>query len=634
MKYTLKFNWFEVLFYSFFVTYGYFGLMTKIGLEKNLPQFLISTLVLVLVQILFGYLSGLKLAFAIEEWSFEKKDFYTFAGLFVFLIVVTLPQLKWALFDDALSYAGAAHLHSVQGLLGFGGQIAALADFPFQYLAQIVSLILLIGLVGMIWFTHRLSKVLQTLIVVGLLVVSRVFIYYMGGNGSPHPSFELVMPFVFGSVFGLNAIAFKLSYLASSAVVLYVVCRKLQTHFSGAVPYLAVLAIGTIPLFLHISTSVEHSLWSGLVFIYVFAELILIEKPAYFRLIAVIAIATMMRQPCFIALIPVVAHYLVLNLRVTSFKTTLKNLSLWSLPVFFFIPFLAKSLIYGTPATQGVAVSGSALIKLKLALKSPIVLIAAANSVHLWWLVLIPFVFFTWRREFKTVSLCFRFFAIAAFVVFYSIHPSLWGHAKYQFEFIVPLSVAGFLILLVSLRSQQPALKNLIAAVLVVLTGFNIYAYLNYQRGNRPVDELIGMIGELDKYYDGGYRGLVTSPFNYREAFADIKALSLAQNSYVLGGSYGVVQEVLNGYSLSESVSAFQIYKDQQGQILKTLEDNSLIFDEQKANQDERIKAILIGPLPLEAKQEAIGKLQLLGWKLFKTYSNAEYGSSLALMLR
>ena len=634
MKYSLKFNWFEILFYSFFITYGYFGLMTKIGSEKVLSQFLVSTVVLVLVQALFGYLSGLKFIFANEEWHFDKNDLYQFAGLFAFLILVSWPQLQWALYDDALSYAGAAHLHSVQGLLNLGGRLPALANLSFQNLAQIVSLTLLTGLITMIWLTRKFSWKWQTFAVVSLLIISRAFIYFMGGNGSPHPSFELVMPFIFGSIFGLNAISFKLSYLISSAALLFIVCRKLQSRFSMLISVLVVLAIGTIPLFLHISTSVEHSLWSGLVFIYVFAELILAEKPAYFRMMAVIALFTMMRQPCFVALIPVVTHYLALNLNVKTLKTSFRNLSLWILPVLFFLPFLAKSLIYGTPATQGVVSSGSALAKLGFALKTPIVLIAAANSVNIWWLVLIPFIFITWKREFKVVGLCFRFFAISAFVVFYSIHPSLWGHAKYQFEFIVPLCVAGFLMLLVSLKSEKPVFKNLMSAALAVLTAFNIRAYLNYQVGNRPVDELVGLIGELDKQYDNGYRGLVTSPFNYREAFADIKAQSLAPNSYVLGGSYGIVQEILNGYSLSEAVSAFQIYKDQQGQILKTLEDNSLVFDEQKAHNDTRIKAILIGPLPLETKKVAIERLEKLGWKLFKTYSNAEYGSSLALMLR
>lgn len=633
MKFTLRFNWFEVILYSFFITYGYFGLLTKFGEDKNVFQFLSITVVLTLIQVLFGYLSGLKFEFCEEIVSFEKKDLYFFAGLLLVLAGISHQQLNWALFDDSLSYTGAAHLHSIQGLLTFGERLTFLSAVPFQYLAQFLSAALLGGLILVIVFTHRLPWKLKTLILTLLFLTGRTAIYLMGGNGSPHPSFELVMPFIFGALFGLNNIALKFSYLFSSVVLLFFLYKRLQGRFSAPITYLTVLAIGTIPLFLHMSTTVEHSLWSGLAISYVFIELLLSARTPYFRMICVISLATMMRQPCFIALVPVSVHFLANQIKQKNFLASLRTYAFWNLPVLFFVPFLGKSMIYGTPATHGAA-SSSGLSKLIFALKSPIILVAAANNVHLWWLGFIPFVFFTWRRELNAISLSMRFFAIAAFVVFYSIHPSLWGHAKYQFEFIVPLSILGFLMLLVSIKINTVTSKLVIIA-LSVLCGANIYSYVNYQKGNRSVDELVSLTGELNKAYKGGYQGLVTSPYEYKTAFTDIKSLNMAGHTFVVGGSYGVVSEILNGYTLAETLSAYQIYKQQKHQIVRILlEDNSMIFDAALADSDKRINAILIGPVPLEFKKTVSEELLRLGWKMYKTYSNTEYGSSLTLMLR
>ena len=632
MKITLKFNWFEILFYCFFVTYGYFGLMTKVGTEKDLAQFVFSTVFLVAIQILFGYLSSSKFEFAKDEISFEKNDFYKFIGLFSVLILITLSQLNWALYMDELSYAGAAHLHSIQALLAFGHQLSFLAEMSFQYLAQIISLILLVGLLAVIWISHKLDWKLRVAVVSVLFIICRSALYYMGGNASPHPSFELVMPFIFGAVFGLSHVSLKLSYLFSTAVFLFFLFKRIQDRFSVQVATSCVFAIGTLPLLLHMSTIVEHSIWSGLVISYVLVELLFNPKTRYFRLICLISIATMMRQPCFIALVPVLAHYVISRFREDKVKGVFKNLAFWTLPTLFFIPFLIKSVMYGTPATQGVA-GVSALIKLKWALKTPIILVAAANSVNIWWLALIPFVFFTWKEELKISSLCFRFFAIAAFVIFYSIHPSLWGHAKYQFEFIVPLCIAGLLMLLMSLPQTKP-FKATMTVVLLAMGCLNIFTYQNYQKGNISIDKLVSLTGELNKTYNAGYKGLVTSPYNYKEAFAEIKALNVAGGTFVVGGSYGVVQEILGGYTLSQTLLAYQIYKDQQSQIVQIQEDNSVVFDTEKVEADSRIKALLMGPIPLEVKTVAIIKLQNLGWKLHKTYLNPEYGSSLTLMLR
>lgn len=632
MKYTFKFNWFEVLFYSFFITYGYFGLMTKLGAEKSLLQLVSTTIVLSLIQGLFGYLAHLKFEFANENFNISRKDLLKFSGLFLALLIVVCSQLNWAMYVDELSYANAAHVHAISGLLSGGRYLTFFANTPFKYLAQFFSFSLLVGLVFTIWLTHKFSWKFKIFTVVSLLIISRSCIYLLGGNASPHPSFELIMPFIFGVLFGLNHFAFKLAYLFSAVVFLFVLYKRLQLRFSGAVLYLSVLAVGTIPLLLHMSTIVEHSIWSGLAISYVFVELLLNEKTPYFRLMAVISLATMMRLPCFIALIPVLAHYLITHARQTSLRDIFKNLVLWNLPTLFFIPFVGKSILYGTPATQGPA-AVSALLKLKLALKSPIIFIAAANSVNLWMLAFIPFVFLTWRRDFKITSLVIRFFLIAALIVFYSIHPGLWGHAKYQFEFIVPLCIAGFIMLITALNSVKK-ISKIITSVLVVICCVNVYAYINYQRGNKPVDELVSMTAEYSKNYDAGYRGLVTFPFNYKEAFADIEKLNVAGNTFVVGGSYGVVQEILADYTLSQAVMAHQIFKDQQGQIVKVLDDDAVVFDAERANSDSRINAILLGPIPMDVKKNAVEQLQNLGWKLYKTYSNDEYGSSLTLMLK
>ena len=159
--------------------------------------------------------------------------------------------------------------------------------------------------------------------------------------------------------------------------------------FSFIPSYLLALAIGTMPLLLHLGSVVEHSLWASICFTLVAAEVATSEKLNYVRLTSVISIMVLMRQPSFLAFLPVLMLFFINEVKSGDRKTLPSKLMLTFSPVVLFIPFLGKSILYGTPSTEALDRSASFLRAID-AINSDVVLASITNSVPCWWIVFIP----------------------------------------------------------------------------------------------------------------------------------------------------------------------------------------------------------------------------------------------------
>ena len=199
----------------------------------------------------------------------------------------------------------------------------------------------------------------------------------------------------------------------------------------------------TIPLLSYLSTVVEHSFWAFIFFSLVFVEMITSPRLNFPRLISLVSIATLMRQPSFLALLPIILMFALQTCRTKVMWRWIKESAVIFLPLLLFLPVLSSSLLHGTPSTNPLG-HGAMLEKVKLAVESGIVWDSVIAAFPIWWLPFIPFAFLPLSAELKKLNAGLLLFGVMAVCMYYSINPDLWGFAKYQAEYAAPVLISEF----------------------------------------------------------------------------------------------------------------------------------------------------------------------------------------------
>jgi len=357
----VNFNWASILFFSFFLAYGYYGAITPeiSQFRESLASSILLLGILTIILVLLGLLAWKAPGRFQDSITIQRKDFFVFLSYFAILFSFSYNQLQFSLYSDEISYSATSHGHSIHISLALVQQLYAFDGIAFQYLVQAISLILLISLLGLFILSTRLTWISRIIIFSLLLILGRLVFSFTGGNGSPHPPLHLIPPFIFGSVFGITDFSFKFSYFVFYVIFILVLYRMISRVFSFAPSYLLALAIGTIPLLWHLGGVVDHSLWASICFTLVMVEIVTSVKLNYIRLTSFITIAVLMRQPSFLAILPVLMLFFTEEFKYNNWRNWSLKLSFILAPTFLFIPFLGKSLIYGTPSTDALNREGA-----------------------------------------------------------------------------------------------------------------------------------------------------------------------------------------------------------------------------------------------------------------------------------
>lgn len=629
--YIISFNWATILFVSFFLAYGYYGARTPgYGeLMANLGSSALQVGLLVLILVVFGLLAWKASDRFQDRIEIHKTDVFVFCSYFVILFALSFEQLQFSLFSDEISYSATSHGQSIYVSLALGKFLSALGDFQFKFLVQAVSLLLLVSLVSVLVLSWRLTWKRRIIFVSLLLLFSRLLISFLGGNHSPHPPLQLIPPFISGSLLGINDFAFKLSYFTLYVVCLHCLFRMLCRAFPFALSYLLVLAIGTLPLLLRLGTIVEHSLWASICFTLVLAEIITATKLNYIRLISFISIATLMRQPSFLAIFPVlmlmVAEESQSKDRGGWVARTLCTLS----PALLFVPFLGESLIRGTPSTEALRES-SAIARVLSAFHSDIIWTSIANSIPYWWIALIPFSIIPLSRKMLSRNVILFCFGVLALCVYYSIHPSLWGFAKYQAEYAAPLAISGMLLLALRLSASCYS-RYILPGLLAVLIALNIAALSYFPQGIYAIWRPAETVADASRIQELTERHLIAVPYNYHEAYDAIKRGNLTQGTYSIGATYGVFSEIMNGYSVRAILASRDIYLRQESDRLKVSMNG---WDVDAIERDSRVQVVLVGSVPFFDKQKLVDQFKARNWVIVGEYKNIRYGSTIVILRR
>ncbi|MCG3772550.1 MAG: hypothetical protein JW384_03764 [Nitrosomonadaceae bacterium] len=629
--YTISFNWATILFVSFFLAYGYYGARTPgYGeLMANLGAFILQIGLLVLILVVFGLLAWKASDRFQDRIEIHKTDILVFCSYLTILLALSFEQLQFSLFSDEISYSATSHGQSMYVALALGRLLDAVGDFQFKFLVQVVSLTLLISLMSVLVLSRRLTWKHRIILCSLLLLSSRLLISFLGGNHSPHPPLQLIPPFVFGSLLGIRDGAFKLSYFVLYVIYLHCLFRMLCRAFPFALSYLLALAIGTLPLLLRLGTIVEHSLWASICFTLVLAEIITATKLNYIRLISCIAIATLMRQPSFLAIFPVLMLMVAEELQSKDkggwVARTLCTLS----PVLLFMPFLGESLIRGTPSTEALRES-SAITRVLSAFDSDIIWTSIANAIPYWWIALIPFSIIPLSRTMLSRNIILFCFGVLALCVYYSIHPSLWGFAKYQAEYAVPFAISGLLLLALKLSASYYS-RYILPGLLAVLIALNIAALSYFPQEIDAIWRPTETVTDASQGRELTERHLIAVPYNYHEAYDAIKRGNLTQGTYSIGATYGVFSEIMNGYSVRAILISRDIYLKQESDRLKVLMDG---WDVDAIERDPRIQVVLVGSVPFSDKQKLVVQFKARNWVIVGEYRNMRYGSTVVALRR
>ena len=508
----------------------------------------------------------------------------------------------------------------------FSDQLPMLGSWQAKYLIQLISVFLVGSIAVFIYMSKKLAWPWRIALVLGAMIFCRVLVMSFGGNPSPHPPLGGLVHLIFGGVFGVNDFALKTAYFIIYVFFIFGIYKVAMQEVSTVPALLFALTVGTIPLSLHLATIVENSIWSLISFSLVMLALVASKKQNYVRLASLVSITTLCRQPVFIAYVPILIMFAA-KLHKPYAIDKGKDLLKIVIPSVLFVPFIFQSLMKGTPSTLALGDQTSQWVRVFTALGSGVVLVALANSVPKVWLLFIPSAF-VWWKKYRAQSISYLVFFLVALVIYYSISPGLYGLGKYQAEYAIPFAITGaFICLKISLTTLK---YNLIMFSMALLIGFNVINFLGIPEQSKPMDELMDSLPQDLNSYNSGYHILCGFPYEFAQAYAEVKKLDLTSNSYAIGTTYGVFLEITNGYSLASAQVAESISRTQRKLNEKSGSDSTAKTTVENIEKDPRIKLIILGYI--YKRGDLVGEFLKHGWTEHAIYKNDKYGSSVVVM--
>ena len=113
------------------------------------------------------------------------------------------------------------------------------------------------------------------------------------------------------------------------------------------------------------------------------------------------------------------------------------------------------------------------------------------------------------------------------------------------------------------------------------------------------------------------------------DAYDVIKKSNLTENSYSIGATYGILPEIMNGYSVRAIRVAHEIFIKQDPNRLKAPNEG---WSVDLVERDSSIKVVLLGAVP--NKEKLIGQFEAKDWIVMNEYRNIQYGTSVVVMKR
>ncbi len=577
--------------------------------------------------------------------TLSRRDLLAMTAFAAVLLPLSLSSLTRALWSDQIFHAQEALRHSTNLVNLAAARIPALGRASFISLAHLSNLILLLAGAGYLVLGRKLPSRAAIPLAAGLFLLLRLYHwFYFAGTPltesywSPHPPFRLFPLWLAGTLLPPSPFAFRFAQFAGLLLLAWAVFRLAAGRLPPVSAWLFALAAASVPVLWHVGILAEQSVWTAAawtIFLLLFAARDRWETGDFVMISCILSAATLMRQSAFLAFAAL--GLLFLARAAEERRWSWKEAGLVALPALVMLPFLARSVLGGTPATYRpgesslIPAGASAVERVVIAAKSGIVSHALVSSVTPPWLLLLPLAFLAWRRGWKGWSLAVSSVSIFAggLYLFYSIRPILWGQGRYQAEFAAPLAILGLFSLLAYLQ-RKAAAARVIPFALAALFVLNAWYFLTLHRVNLPADELKrDFTGAMRK---DGYRILSEHPFPTGEALREAKEAGLAGYSYLAGITYGVFPQMLAGYTVAEVDRTRWMQASLDQLFIRTFRRApGYAADAGIIDRVPAVRAVLISDFD---ERPLISGLEARGWRRWKEWRDEAAGATVWGMVR
>jgi len=614
---TLNINWAAILSFIVFWCYGYCS--AAIFRTASMRGNIIISVILFVILLLFIWLWRFRPPEYKDAITITKKDIIVFLSYFAIMVVFSIFDLMEPLQSDQLYHSDNSQVHAQIIIHSLSYFTDMLDNYFFSSILYAFNLITIGILVILFLVFRKKSFIVKLIIFLGAFILLRSIIFIkFGGNTDPHPPFRYFPLWLSSSIISAGNFSFRLPQFLGLVCLMWMTQKVVDDKSDFLKSWLFGLSIGTIPLLWHIGTLVEQSIWTAIIWTML---LLAISKDKnlndfnWFRWVTLVSIFTLMRQSAFVALIPLFLLFFINNYR----NIGIRRLLLLSAPILSMLPFLLKSIIEGTPATwiagpykgnyNYIPADASSIQRVYLAFTTGIAPKIILNSIMLPWILFLPFAFIPLQFNFKklTKHIVVLIFFVSACFIFYSIDPRLWGIGRYQAEYVIPFVILGFLNILTKMNSNL----NKITSTILVVSMASLLCY------NFVFKSLLYTLNKPNI--------LSQTLYSYDDALKTAKQEGYAGHTLIIGGTYGCLPEILNGFTVSEMRSQFEIRK----QANKT--GFGKVIDYQALKDNQNIKLVLISDVD---QGLAISNMLSLVWKHWKTFQHDKSGAIIYGMIR
>lgn len=295
-----------------------------------------------------------------------------------------------------------------------------------------------------------------------------------------------------------------------------------------------------------------------------------------------------------------------------------------------FLPVLLSSLLHGTPSTEALG-HGSMLERVNFAVESGILWRSVFAAFPIWWLSFIPFAFLPLPYGIKRLNAGFLLFGVSAICVYYSINPELWGFAKYQAEYAAPIFIAGFLLLMVRVNKFKRNYYPLLLSVTVLLF-LNIRELLEPPHLNHKSNSKFEAQYHSVHVEDNLKHMFAAVPYEYKKAYGFIKQAGLDEATFSIGATYGILPEIMNGYSLAAVQASYDFYVGLESSRQEAIRLGDILDLVDLIEKDNRIEAVMLGAIP--DKKQLVENFSRKGWLIIAEFENMRYGTTVVIFRR
>lgn len=597
----------RLVLYIYFLCFGFYGALTPSFeiFRVNTVYHIVFEIIILSIPLIFNLIT--KNSENNVSLKFKPKFFLFVIILIIFaLSFFELFPVQYQLYSDEQSFVLSAHAHSIEVIKKLKNYILFINDIQLTTAIRLLSLLSILFLCATFYLFQILNINKMIFIFLLILLIFRGIIAYFGGFMSPHPSGNLIIPFISGAVFGFSPLYFKLAIMVIYTIFISCLIEK-YFHQSVWIKILLLITILTFPVIIELKHTLEPSIWTSMIFTFV-GILILTEKKINFNnIIICITLFSFLRQPSFFSIILIFLIHLSQTRILFNKEFVLDFLKPYA-SILLFFPYLINSLFLGTTSTKSL-------------LKSPYdfefqrgefnfyELFNSINlhipEIYIFYFILFFVMLLRFNLKYFFIFLIFLFILI---YIYYSIDRGLWGLAKYQAEYFIPFVTFSIIVMFKYFKAISPLYLTLIAASNLYYN-LNIFALNEVFKGNESL---------YKTKYEFGLR------YNVSPVIREIININELENVVYLGVSYKFYQFV------PESIKVVEYFK------VLNLNSNLEYFVKNKNSKIRYVNNSFINKnyiILADTPNQDIKRRLLLknGWKIIKEEKNLRHKSRVFL---